>query len=559
MDFLNKAYAQLVELFRSMSPAARITTALLLGVVVVSLVYLFRYQVVGQDEYLLGGQTFTNSDLAEMETAFAKAGLSDSTIDGNKIRIPRGQKDAYLAALADNGSLPADFSSFIDDVFVNENMLTGTSELRAQKLDSAREKYVSMVVSKMQDIEYATVRYDEEKGVGLRAKLNIRAGVAVKPRGNTSLDAARVQTIRDTVTAFKAGLNPENVTVTDLNAGRAHVGGSGGPNGANSAYAAQKADFEDEWRQKIMNHLAVYPGVVVGVDVELDPKLLDESNGFEVDPKTSFATHKVDDKTTENTTTPGPAGRPGAASNGVVNTPQSVVTTESGAQTEKTSSKSDQRLISSQTRFRKLNSGLTPQKVKVSINVPYSYYAKVWQERNPAAEGEDPATPEPSALKAIETEVKQTIEESLANLVPAPPLGVDPYTPIRVTSFTDIPMAVEEPPGFTDQASTWLAGNWQTIGMSMLGLFSLLMLRGMLKSSVTSSPTPSASDAVAAADRESFDVVGEEEDEAEPAQNQLRSRSKAGGPNLRDELAVMVKEDPDAAANVLRNWIGDAA
>ena len=36
MDFLNKAIAQLSELFRSMTPGARITAGLLLAVVVIS-------------------------------------------------------------------------------------------------------------------------------------------------------------------------------------------------------------------------------------------------------------------------------------------------------------------------------------------------------------------------------------------------------------------------------------------------------------------------------------------------------------------------------------------
>ena len=53
MDFVNKAYAQLSELFRSMTPGTRIAAALLLGVIVVSLVYLFQYQGTSGDEYLL--------------------------------------------------------------------------------------------------------------------------------------------------------------------------------------------------------------------------------------------------------------------------------------------------------------------------------------------------------------------------------------------------------------------------------------------------------------------------------------------------------------------------
>jgi flagellar M-ring protein FliF len=40
-----------------------------------------------------------------------------------------------------------------------------------------------------------------------------------------------------------------------------------------------------------------------------------------------------------------------------------------------------------------------------------------------------------------------------------------------------------------------------------------------------------------------------------PAQRRLR-RLTAGGPSLRDELSELVAEDPDAAANVLRTWIG---
>jgi flagellar M-ring protein FliF len=39
----------------------------------------------------------------------------------------------------------------------------------------------------------------------------------------------------------------------------------------------------------------------------------------------------------------------------------------------------------------------------------------------------------------------------------------------------------------------------------------------------------------------------------------LKRRFRSTGPTLRDELTSMVKEDPDTAANVLRNWIGDAA
>src|SRR5688572_14246426 len=115
MDFVNQAYAQLLELLRSMSAGTRIATALLLAVVVISLAYLFQYPLAGGDEYLLGGRPFTPSELTAIEAAFAKAGLGKSQIVGSQIRIPRGQKDAYLAAIADGNALPADFYKYLDD------------------------------------------------------------------------------------------------------------------------------------------------------------------------------------------------------------------------------------------------------------------------------------------------------------------------------------------------------------------------------------------------------------------------------------------------------------
>jgi flagellar biosynthesis/type III secretory pathway M-ring protein FliF/YscJ len=39
----------------------------------------------------------------------------------------------------------------------------------------------------------------------------------------------------------------------------------------------------------------------------------------------------------------------------------------------------------------------------------------------------------------------------------------------------------------------------------------------------------------------------------------LRGKFRSGGPDLKSELHEIVKENPDAAATVLRAWIGDAA
>ena len=66
MDVLNKALSQINDLFKSMTPGARLTAGLLLAVVVISLAYLFNHQMAGGDADLLGGQPFTAGEMSAM-------------------------------------------------------------------------------------------------------------------------------------------------------------------------------------------------------------------------------------------------------------------------------------------------------------------------------------------------------------------------------------------------------------------------------------------------------------------------------------------------------------
>jgi flagellar M-ring protein FliF len=118
---------------------------LLVGIIV-SLVYLFQFQVNSGDEFLLGGRPFTGSELTAIEAAFARAGLSQSVIEGNRIRIPRGQKAEYLAALADNNALPADFNNYLDQATAADSPFASTKSMEIRRWNAkqkARSKRAS--------------------------------------------------------------------------------------------------------------------------------------------------------------------------------------------------------------------------------------------------------------------------------------------------------------------------------------------------------------------------------------------------------------------------------
>src|SRR5688500_15445662 len=114
MDFLNKSLAQLSELFRSMTPGARITAGLLLAVVVVSLSYLFRQSTAGPDAFLFGGQALSDGELNRIEAALGRANVT-WVRENNRIRVSSGQQTTALRAIADADALPMNFNTTLED------------------------------------------------------------------------------------------------------------------------------------------------------------------------------------------------------------------------------------------------------------------------------------------------------------------------------------------------------------------------------------------------------------------------------------------------------------
>src|SRR4051812_97967 len=228
MDFINQAYSQLVELIRSMSAGTRLATVLLLVLVVISMTYLVQYQSSGGDELLLGGRSFSPSELAAIETSFAKAGLGKSQVAGSQIRIPRGKKELYLAALADGGALPADFYKYLEDAIKADNPFASPRSLDV-RLHTAKQRELSLIIGRMSGIESATVQYDEEVKRGLSQQKQKTAMVFVQSHSG-QLEEEQVRSIRNVVASAYAGLDRHNITITD-SSGRTY-GGAIGPDGA---------------------------------------------------------------------------------------------------------------------------------------------------------------------------------------------------------------------------------------------------------------------------------------------------------------------------------------
>src|SRR3972149_5924804 len=215
MDFVNQAIAQVSDLFRSMTPGARITAGLLLAVVVISFGYLFQNRSAGPDEFLFGGTFLPDGQLNQVEAAIAQAGLSGHRREGNRILVPMGQKAAYLAAVADAGALPPNFHTYLESALDKAGPWESSQATR-ERLKIAKQQMLGEIIRAMEWVEDAIVLYDEQQQRGITRTREATASVNVKPMAGEALDPRRETALKKLVAHSVVGMRPDDVVVTSL-------------------------------------------------------------------------------------------------------------------------------------------------------------------------------------------------------------------------------------------------------------------------------------------------------------------------------------------------------
>ncbi len=573
MDFLNRALAQVKDLFLSMTPGARITAGLLLAVVVISLAYLFHSGIGGSGTYLFGGEVFTPSEQHAMEAAFAKALLNGAEFDGGRVRVPHGQQSVYVAALATGNALPQNFGGLLEKVLSDSNPFRPRDTFAAA-IETAKMKELSIIIGKMNGIDDATVMFGSQTKPGLLHEITRTASVTVKPRGNEALSPELADSIRSMVASAMA-IDRSNITVTDRNTGRTDQSASEELGGAASAYAKAKLEQERQYREKIVKALDYIPGVTVACNVVLDPEQVHRETEVKYDPKT--VPYEVIDETDShsNDGSGSVGGVPGLQSQ-AANTRMTLSAGGGGKGSHEENEKSTRHEKSNAggTRIEKETAGLTPKEVKVSVQVPQSYFRKVWEEQNRPEPGQPAKSPTAADLEQVQTQKVTDIRSCVANLLPRPAGATDlthfdPTQLVKVTVFQDIKPAEIPPIPFRDNVLDWLNQYWTTLGLIGLAMVSLVMLRSMVRAIPAAGEAAIANSragvAAGANGRGSLVSPGghagattsepEEAEEERAAPPKTRRFAVAGG-SLKDELSELVSTDPDTAANILRNWIG---
>ena len=166
-------------------------------------------------------------------------------------------------------------------------------------------------------------------------------------------------------------------------------GGAVGPDGVaedESLYASYKLQYERDWQRKIRDQLSMIPGVIVNVNVELSPGAAALHHVGQARSQAGRSELERIEPRNDDPASPITAGGPEHCPTASGNQPVAVTTAGTGTgESTSNESRSDQQNVAGHEQVVSSSAPLVPKKVTASIDVPASYYAEVWRQRNPAA------------------------------------------------------------------------------------------------------------------------------------------------------------------------------
>ncbi|MGL4595023.1 MAG: hypothetical protein ACRCUY_09870 [Thermoguttaceae bacterium] len=575
MEKIKQILAQLRDLFQSMTPGNRIVALLLVVTLLISLGYLIIGSVKPSDPatlnvFVYNGRVFGNDEQMAIENSLSGAGLKGHEWVGGKLQVPRSQMAKYQAQIAiDKAISPR--GNARQETTKGFSPWQNAKAMDAQYLEStARDVEDSILM--LPDIVSATVipnkREEWNKNVWARQTV-ISVSVNVEANRFAPINDDTISAIGGLVAA-SFGIDPINaakeIRIIDSRNSRFYNGKGEDLTGGGNNYLREQVKYQNKWKETIHSILPI-PGLQIETTVQLKTFVNERVFSVEHDkPKAPIYSHDL--KTDYEATGIARFGRPGLVAQGgePLIDPTKGIDDRSRVKDTRNENEITNPLPGRETRYDILP--LTPIYIGVTIQVPRDYVITKWREKQrfPAtatdsANEEIAALPTLDELTAEETEVAEYIRKSVGGLLRQyrDPKSSDPYDMVTVAFYDPI----REPVVLItqwEQFVKWLSQNWQNLSLMGIVLCGICVLwtisRPEKGNPIVIYEAPEIPIEVFEARAKSLAELDEmtAADEEEIARN-LDPFNKSIR-SLREEVAELVEENPDAAASVLRQWIG---
>ena len=218
-------------------------------------------------ESLFAGRTLSSSELESMEAALGVAELTGYVVENREILVPRDVRSKYIAALQQADCLPGAFHASRTAALNAGNFLESSRKSTARE-EHAREQEARALICGISGVDDALVSFDERRGRTFGEGPLVTAVVGVRTPTGQPLDVQAYRTIQTTLLGFKVGLQPENITITDIHARRS-IRGEINPDSP-EVVAIARESLTQRWRQRVANELNFLPNAKVDVNVVPD-------------------------------------------------------------------------------------------------------------------------------------------------------------------------------------------------------------------------------------------------------------------------------------------------
>lgn len=545
MDALKAQLLKLQQQLSGLSVSQKMLTASLVAIMIMTILWWARYAGTAEMAPLLE-QNLSQADIGRIQQALG--GRIKSQIVGGIIMVPADQKMQALAELAYAEALPSNISSAWDEIA--KQMSPWDPQSKTDTLmNRAKEQALSaMIGNYFPGVSSANVVINPVAMRMIGGDRSPSATVLIKTRSPLEDKAAGkiASSAASAVASAVSGLLPSKVTVL-INGMRRKVQD---PNDGSLVGADLYENIEKQEKHYSEEIERFYPGAIVAIRVDLD-NISANQTSITFDPKNVIVKPRIEESNTNSTSTPQPTqAEPGAGSNAPLtiggNAPPQATAATSDVETTKT----ENTILASQTTENKINPGGKATVLSAAIRVPRSYFVTMFKADNPSETKEPDAGAVQKLFASQKPQIQEHVQRAVAIKSPEN-ISIDMY-------YDDLTMVAggkgaDAPSG---TVGVMLSGHVKEIGVGLLALVSLFMVSSIVKKG-TPPPTVIPEPVVKETPRLAFgeDIAGIVGDGAATLDAMEVDDDSIKSQQMVEQVATMVKENPDAAANLVKRWL----
>lgn len=553
MDLLKAQYDRISAQLAGLSSSQKMLTAALVAIMVMTLIWWGRYAGDPEMEPVLD-QSFSAQDVSRITASLTSRGIR-YTVSGDRILVPADRKFEVIAALSYAHLMPRDTTSGFDEMMTKYNNPFQPDSINQKLFNHGKEMMLSQIIQNFPDVAKADVMIDPTRETHVSSSVEPSATVTLTMQDGVQANDQLVDAAADVVQGAESGLARSRIKVVVGGVPRRLHDTEDGSNlngsGSDQLELQQKAEMHRE--NQIKDYFSYIPDLKVFVTVKVDATST-QAHSQTYDPKKVVQKElETTSNTIESNNTSPPSGDPGVRPNVGLDVGGSAGAGGSTSNETKETTKFGV-FASNEERNTTIPAGSTTI-VAASVRVPIAYFEAIYTKKNP------------DVKSVTDAQLKPLIDEELPKIKTDVMKCTGLATPndVAVETYLDGAQVAAVAPQTASalSVSTLVGSHGRELMLGGLAVMSLFMVSMMVRKSTPALAAPLAAGggagAVAAGPVGTLNMEEALAGEATGGGTMLNGMEldddAVRNQQMLEQVSSMVKENPDAAANLVKRWM----